>query len=302
MNSASKDKNVPKIVFIIPYRNREQHFQFFHRQMAYVLKNTYPTTYRILFIHQCDNRTFNRGAMKNIGFIYLRNTYPRDYRSITMVFNDIDTMPFTPEFIDYTTKQGIVKHFYGFIFALGGIVSITGGDFEKVGGFPNFWAWGYEDNMLNKRVLNAGLTIDRSEFYPIRSENILHLGDSIYRTVNRSEFERFNTNTNEGYYSIHQLTYMEESIHNENIESSFINVSHFLTDTLDMPETNETHNLMTGKPPFKFKKRFGLDIYQDTKNSNIKKNNIIYNPLTTSTVRNNGKEINFYSKNFIKQR
>jgi hypothetical protein len=38
------------------------------------------------------------------------------------VFNDVDTAPYKPDLVDFRTTHGVVKHFYGFDFAFGGIV------------------------------------------------------------------------------------------------------------------------------------------------------------------------------------
>ena len=84
----------PKIVFIVPYRDREQQKFFFSKHMSYVLENYEPREYEIYFSHQLDNRTFNRGAMKNIGFLAMKQKYPDDYKKITFVFNDVDTIPY----------------------------------------------------------------------------------------------------------------------------------------------------------------------------------------------------------------
>ena len=74
---------VPKKVFIVPYRNRIQHKFFFSKYMSFILED--DNDYEIFFSHQCDSRTFNRGATKNIGFIAARNKYPNDYKDITFI-------------------------------------------------------------------------------------------------------------------------------------------------------------------------------------------------------------------------
>ena len=143
--------------------------------------------YEIYYSHQTDSRMFNRGATKNIGFMVMKEKYPNDYKNITFVFNDVDTLPTMKNRFDYVTYPGTVKHFYGFTFALGGIVSINGGDFEKCNGFPNNWGWGLEDNALNDRVLQHSLIINRDQFCPCHSKDIIHLHDDPTRVVNTRE-------------------------------------------------------------------------------------------------------------------
>ena len=169
-----------------------------------ILKDVDPATYEFLIVHQNDTRSFNRGAMKNIGFLHVREKYPNDYDKITLVFNDVDTMPYT-NILNYATTRGTVKHFYGYTYALGGIFSINAKDFEETGGFPNFWAWGYEDNAINKRVLDRGFTIDRSVFFPIMDKNILQLKDGVVRLVNRGEYDDFKQDNMDTWSDIHNI-------------------------------------------------------------------------------------------------
>ena len=175
---------VPKRVFIVPYRNRVQHKFFFSKYMSFILEDS--SDYEIYFSHQCDARTFNRGATKNIGFLAIKEKYPNDYKNITFIFNDVDTIPFYKVF-DYETTEGVVKHYYGFKYALGGIVAMKGSDFEKINGFPCYWGWGMEDNALQKRCEYYGLKIDRSTFYEIGSPQILQLFDGITRIISKKD-------------------------------------------------------------------------------------------------------------------
>lgn len=83
---------IPKIIFIIPYRDRLPHKNVFLNHMNVMLDNMQKSDYEFIFVHQEDARPFNRGAMKNIGFVYAKNTYPESYKEITFVFHDIDTV------------------------------------------------------------------------------------------------------------------------------------------------------------------------------------------------------------------
>jgi len=239
--------SVPSIVVIVPYRDRDQQQQFFANHMKNIMEDY---NYRILYIHQKDTRSFNRGAMKNIGFLYVKQMYPDNYKNITLVFNDVDTLPMTKGFLNYETTFGNVKHFYGYNYTLGGIVSIKAADFEAINGFPNYWAWGFEDNVFQQRVSLANFTIDRSNFYPIMDKNIIQLQDKIERIVNRQEFDKYINElkykeNNDGFRTISNIIFS----YDENI--SFLNVFNFNTPIPENPELNQNYDLRNGARPFK---------------------------------------------------
>lgn len=236
MSLISQEIKPPKRVFIVPYRNRVQQKFFFSKYMSFILEN--DNDYEIYFSHQCDTRTFNRGAVKNIGFMAIKEKYPEHYKDITFIFNDVDTVPFNKIFT-YDTEPGVVAHYYGFKYALGGIVVIKGGDFEKINGFPCFWGWGMEDNCLQKRCIAYGLKIDRSIFYTIGSPQILQLFDGISRIISKKDPWRMEKDN--GIDGIKTITHLDYSIDNNSLNPNdnlftvqnsrifFINTKKFLT-------------------------------------------------------------------------
>lgn len=234
----------PKYVFIIPYRDRKNHQLLFERQMKYIMEDVDPSEYRIIYAHQCDTRSFNRGAMKNIGFLAMKNLYPRHYQSMTFVFHDVDTMPYHKNAFNYETVSGVVKHFYGFQFALGGIVSITGYDFEKVNGFPNFWSWGYEDNELQRRVLLAGILIDRTQFYHINHDNILQIYHGKNRLVNRAEVDKYKYHTFTGLNIVSKLEYKLDEA------TGFLDVTYFTVGNEENKRLTTVFDLTSAPAPF----------------------------------------------------
>ena len=235
-NSDIAVKTIPKRVSIVPYRNRLQHKFFFSKYMTFLLEDN--KDYEIYFSHQCDARTFNRGAVKNIGFLAIKNKYPDHYIHITFIFNDIDTIPFHKIF-DYQTDHGVVKHYYGFKYALGGIVVMKGADFEKINGFPCYWGWGMEDNTLQKRCERHKLVIDRSNFYEIGKPQILQLFDGISRIISKKDPWRSEKDDGiDGLRTITKLMYTIDSLsenpndnifHFEDPHIFYVNVKTFLT-------------------------------------------------------------------------
>ncbi len=241
--------NIPKIVFIIPYRNRQSEKATFLSVMSPLLEQLNA---EIFIAHQCDNRPFNRGAMRNIGFLAVKNKYPNDYTNITLVFNDVDTYP-NPEvdyLPNYVTEKGIVKHFYGFTYTLGGIFSMNASDFERVGGYPNFWAWGYEDNALNMRCIKSGIIIDRTDFVNVLNQGeetrIINVKDQPYRVLNYAEFQRYRKGTLEGIHDIRDLVYDTE-LEDMTARIIMINIREFTTATTPSLK-NIKYDMRKGNP------------------------------------------------------
>ena len=225
--------SIPKIVFIVPYRNRPQEKLHFSIYMQYIMEDYDINDYEIYYSHQQDNKPFSRGGTKNIGFLAIKNKYPNNYKNITFVFNDVDTLPCRKNLLEYTTETGTVKHFFGFTFTLGGIFSITGGDFERCNGFPNLYGWGLEDNAMNDRVITNGIKINRDIFYMIgETRDIINLTGDTRRLINNKDpgnykMRKFNDNLN----SIKDLNYNiianDENSNKKNTNEFIINIVKF---------------------------------------------------------------------------
>jgi len=213
----------PHTVFIVPYRDRAVHKEKFEIYIEKVLDyNNWKEgiDVDIFFTHQCDNRSFNRGGMKNMGLRLVKDKYP-NYKDITLVFHDVDSIPNTPSLFPYKTSKGTVSHYYGFKFVLGGILAIKAGDFERINGFPCFWGWGLEDNTLQIRCVNNGIKIDRSIFIEATDNSVSRDEDFSTRIWSKTEGFIFNRRTNCGYDTMKNIKYM--------INGRMMNVTNFDT-------------------------------------------------------------------------
>lgn len=219
-------------VFIIPYRDRPEHKIFFLNYIQHVLPNE---EYEIFFAHQQDNRPFNRGAMKNIGFLAIKDKYPNDYKNITFIFNDVDIMPYTKDIFYYDTEPNVIKHNYGYLSCLSACFVIKGSDFEKINGFPNIWSWGLEDYIIQNRALKHNIKIDRSKFHPLGSKSVLQLYDGITRKMTKKPIDtKINEHLYDGLNTLKHINYT--------IVDNMINITSFQAlkqpeETIDFPLT-----------------------------------------------------------------
>ena len=235
-----------KKLFIIPYRDRLSQQSIFINHMTKVLEGE---DYEFIFVHQCDKRPFNRGAMKNIGFLYAKATYPNMYKNMTFIFHDIDCVPFKKGIFDYETTKGVVKHYYGFNHVLGGMFAIKGDDFERTYGFPNFWGWGFEDNAIYKKWRSIGGKTDRSQFLPIHHKAVVELSHGVrslmYKRVNQHNVDYFYRDPKQ--HGFHTLKNVNYSVESTNERSKMINVKSFSSETRP-----EDHRYTMGTPHHKY--------------------------------------------------
>lgn len=254
-----------KIVFVVPYRDRIEHKTFFDYYMNFIMEDYNDDEYIILYVHQKDERPFNRGAMKNIGFLYMKNKFPLKYNDLTYVFHDVDSLPYTKNLLDYETQEGTIKHFYGYTFALGGIVSVYGKDFEAMNGFPNYWAWGFEDNILQRRANHKKIEINRSTFFEIKSKKILHFIDDLRKYIS---FQQYNKMSQSNFQDVDGLNKIKNLATTFTTESSgkntyMVNVHHFQSHYKHNAESNFiTHNVFDGpKVKSRPRPRIGMNLF-----------------------------------------
>ena len=159
-------------------------------------------------------------------------------------------MPARKNILPYATSPGVIKHFYGYTYTLGGIISILGRDFERIGGFPNFWGWGYEDNLLQHRAIKTGIQINRDVFFKINdTDNIIHFEHGSERIMNKFDFDNFSNKTNEGLYTIFKMDYTID------LKTDFVNVTDFKTGYDEVKQSNFLYDLKNGNRPLKNNKR-----------------------------------------------
>ena len=196
-------------VFIIPYRDKKKDMDillnYFDRLFKEKKWNSENTD--IIFSHQKDKRPFNRGATKNIGFLYVKNKY-KNYKNIDIIFNDIDIFPKTIH-LPYSTELGKVEHYYGYKQTLGGIFVIKGQDFETIGGFPNFWYWGWEDNELYNRCIQHKIEIDRNIFYPIFHKEFNMIKRIGYPHYSPTEFNFFLSKKSDTFRELKKIKFIK---------------------------------------------------------------------------------------------
>jgi hypothetical protein len=188
-------------VFIIPYRNRKEELNIWITNMIPILDEQFnchnmdylDKPYKVMIIHQKDNKLFNRGAICNVGTLILKNEIQNleEIKNITIVIHDVDIYLKNSEIIKYNTQKGEVKHPYGDRRPqLGGILGCLCicnlEDYLNIGGMPNYWGWGGEDVCLARRFLANGIKINENNFIERRTNKDIIDPDSAPSIKQRS--------------------------------------------------------------------------------------------------------------------
>ena len=147
--------------FVVPYRDRAAHLELFMPHMlAYFQQplNNWADRVVLKIIEQEPGLEFNRGALKNIGFVLSRQA------TSATCFHDVDFLPIR---VNYRPPAGwaplvqggfeqvyagglIVPHAKDFF---GGAVIFQNSCFEDVNGYSNtYWGYGFEDADLALRT------------------------------------------------------------------------------------------------------------------------------------------------------
>jgi len=169
-SAAAKRLNI-----VVPYRDREAHLNAFVPLVrAYFARDKVDKDipYRVLIIEQEKGLPFNRGALKNIGFVIGRDQsdytcfHDIDYlpvwadyswsdRPTAIVWHGAETRPWSLKYPQRRTGNKLEDFF-------GAVVLTPNALFQQVNGYANtYWGWGWEDTDIKRRYQSAGITVTR---------------------------------------------------------------------------------------------------------------------------------------------
>jgi hypothetical protein len=176
-----------RLNIVVPYRAREMHLRIFVQALRNYFardKIDRDIPYRVTIVEQESGLPFNRGALKNIGFILGRGE--SDYTC----FHDVDYLPiwadyswseFPTPIVWYGAERrpiapgrnaGMADHDMDEFF--GAAVLFPNAMFERVNGYANaYFGWGFEDTDLKNRLTLARIPTGRRRgtFQPLDHDN-----------------------------------------------------------------------------------------------------------------------------------
>ena len=162
----------PPLSIIVPYRDRKEQLARLARHLtAYFTRDKVDRNipWRLTIVEQAAGKPFNRGLMKNIGFLLTEDK--ADY----FCFHDVDYLPVWADYRmpDRPTRiiwygAEVVPLFPGspdgithdYKTTFGGVVLFPKADLRRINGYSNeYWGWGFEDKDLLLRCEIEGIEI-----------------------------------------------------------------------------------------------------------------------------------------------
>lgn len=175
-----------RLNIVVPYRDRESHLAQFVPHVAAYMARVHPDlSYRVTVAEQADDGLpFNRGALKNAGFLlgehdsdyaclhdvdYLPDD--ADYRwaddPTSILWFGAETRPIAPETSDAQIKNDLESTF-------GGALLVPNGIMRRINGYSNlYWGWGFEDFDFSLRIRARRISTGRrrGRFIPLDHDN-----------------------------------------------------------------------------------------------------------------------------------
>ncbi|KAF4732790.1 hypothetical protein FOZ63_022579 [Perkinsus olseni] len=160
-----------RIAIIIPYRDRESHYQKFERHFADFVRelnveNRRNQEFHIFLVEQFDNQLFNRGWLFNVGFTEALRSLG-DRKPDCIVMQDVDNLPMSG--VDFGSCSSPVQlsseiECWGWSVPypgnVGGTVAMNPDHWKRINGFSNeYWGWGGEDDDLYWRLRHNQLLV-----------------------------------------------------------------------------------------------------------------------------------------------
>ncbi|XP_021374909.1 beta-1,4-galactosyltransferase 4-like [Mizuhopecten yessoensis] len=202
-------KAVFRVAIIIPYRDRDSHLKILMSNLLPKLQRQ-QLDYTIFVVEQAPGNRFNRGMLRNIGFLEANKTAQYD----CFIFNDVDTIIEDDRNMFKCDIRGekMIRHIavlvnvfqYKLLYSylIGGILSVTYKQFVAVNGYSNaFFVWGGEDDDLFRRFDKKDYRVSRPSNKVAYTTTLDHERDpeldernNVYKSVkNISEKDGMNT-------------------------------------------------------------------------------------------------------------
>lgn len=161
-----------KVAVIVPYRDRAKHLEVFAPYLHQFLPDQL-IEYKLYVIEQDDNLPFNRAKLFNIGVVLISDIEKSSDDSPTCcyVFHDVDMLPTDQRNLymcsarprHMSPSSSTMRYHLIYPSLFGGVIALSKKQFEQVRGFSNeFYGWGGEDDDMFRRIMRAGLDIDRT--------------------------------------------------------------------------------------------------------------------------------------------
>lgn len=155
---------------VVPYRGRAEHLRHFLPHIRDYLDES-GIAYHIVIAEQEEGLAFNRGAMKNAGFLLGGAS---DYTC----FHDVDYLPLNADYSwtddpaclvlvgaegrPVTVNDEVRRANLQTTSFFGAAVAMPDEVFRQVDGYSNdYWGWGFEDSDIARRFAAAGRTCIR---------------------------------------------------------------------------------------------------------------------------------------------